>query len=192
MGILDAMGEPQPSKALLDLPSEPKPPSFIESLLAGREQQHKEGKRKAGPPTDPLPKSQVLGKVKDFLGEIAKSNEKLQLDAQSKPPEEYDIEALTGNEKEYIEMDLLLGFADLHSEQAVEAAEMTMSGFPPSGMSFSSSSSDSDDDSDDSDEAGGDERHKSGKEKCKDPDEPEAHPAKGKKSNKRQKIVVLN
>uniref|UniRef100_A0A8R7PS11 Uncharacterized protein n=1 Tax=Triticum urartu TaxID=4572 RepID=A0A8R7PS11_TRIUA len=96
----EAMGEP--SKELLDLPSGPNPPSFIESLFAGREQ-HK-GTRKAGPPTDPLPKSQVLGKVKDFLGEMAKANEKLQLDAQNKPPEEYDIEALTGNEKEYIEM----------------------------------------------------------------------------------------
>jgi hypothetical protein len=92
------MGEP--SKELLDLPSDPRPPaSFIgrlahlsnppysslellttsaisllftplttfwsvlpaESLLAGREQQQqqdKEGKRKSGPPTDPLPKSQ--------------------------------------------------------------------------------------------------------------------------------------
>ncbi|KQK08746.1 hypothetical protein BRADI_2g43670v3 [Brachypodium distachyon] len=125
------MGEP--SKDLLDVPSEPKQPFFIESLFAGKEQHNEQGKRKAGPPTDPLPKSQVLGKVKDFLGEMAKANEKLQLDAQNKPPQEYDIEALTGNEKEYIEMDLLLGVADLHSEQAVGAAEATMSGFPPSG-----------------------------------------------------------
>lgn len=95
------MGEPKPSKELLDLPSDSRPPaSFIgkllspsnppfsrlelltpsaisllfsplttswsvlpaESLLAGREQQQqqqdKDGKRKSGPPTDPLPKSQ--------------------------------------------------------------------------------------------------------------------------------------
>ncbi|KAL5679144.1 hypothetical protein ACJX0J_005529, partial [Zea mays] len=99
------MGES--SKELLDLPSDPRPPaSFIESLLAGREQQQqdKEGKRKLGASTDPLPKSQVIGKVKDFLGEIARANQKLQLDAQNKPPVEYDIEALTGNEEEYIEM----------------------------------------------------------------------------------------
>uniref|UniRef100_A0A0A8ZR83 Uncharacterized protein n=1 Tax=Arundo donax TaxID=35708 RepID=A0A0A8ZR83_ARUDO len=161
------------------------------SLLARREQKQqqedKEWKRKPGPPADPLPKSQVLGKVKDFLGEIAKANEKLQLDTQNKPPEEYDIEALTGNEKEYIEMDLLLGVADLHSEQAVEAAEATMNGFPPSGKSFACSSSDSEDDSDDSDEDGGDEPMVSGKDKCE-----ETGPAEGKKPNKRQKIVVLN
>ncbi|KAL5679153.1 hypothetical protein ACJX0J_005538, partial [Zea mays] len=101
----NTMGES--SKELLDLPSDPRPPaSFIESLLAGREQQQqdKEGKRKLGASTDPLPKSQVIGKVKDFLGEIARANQKLQLDAQNKPPVEYDIEALTGNEEEYIEM----------------------------------------------------------------------------------------
>lgn len=35
---------------------------FAESILVGRreQQQHKEGKRKAGPPTDPLPKSQGI------------------------------------------------------------------------------------------------------------------------------------
>ncbi|KAF8676017.1 hypothetical protein HU200_047520 [Digitaria exilis] len=188
------MGEP--SKELLDLPSEPRPPSsFIESLLTGRDQQQQQddkvGKRKPGQPTDPLPKSQVLGKVKDFLGEIAKANQKLQLDTQNKLPEEYDIEALTGNEKEYIEMDLLLGVADLHSDQAVDAAEATMNGFQPSGMSFGCSSSDSEEDSDDSDEDGGGDIM-SDKGKCEGPDEAEADPAERKKPNKRQKIVVLN
>uniref|UniRef100_A0A0D9V2Y4 Uncharacterized protein n=1 Tax=Leersia perrieri TaxID=77586 RepID=A0A0D9V2Y4_9ORYZ len=185
------MGEP--SKELLDLPSEPKPPSLIESLLVRRREQQQnkeEGKRKAGPPTDPLPKSQVLGRVKDFLGEMAKANEKLQLDAKNKPPEEYDIEALTGNEKEYIEMDLLLGIADLHSEKAVEVAEATMSGFQPSGNSFPCSSYDTEDDSDDSDD--GDETNMSAKDERKDGVEPETHASKGKKPNKRQKIVVLN
>uniref|UniRef100_A0A0A9HI44 Uncharacterized protein n=1 Tax=Arundo donax TaxID=35708 RepID=A0A0A9HI44_ARUDO len=81
-------------------------------------------------------------------------------------------------------MDLLLGVANLHSEQAVEAAEATMNGFPPSGMSFACSSSDSEDDSD---EDGGDEPMVSGKDKFKKPG-----PAEGKKPNKRQKIVVLN
>ncbi|CAO2208692.1 unnamed protein product [Urochloa humidicola] len=189
------MGEP--SKELLDLPSEPRPPAaFIESLLAIRDKQQqqpdKEGKRKPGPPTDPLPKSHVLGKVKDFLGEIAKANQKLQLDTHNKPPEEYDIEALTGNEKEYIEMDLLLGVADLHSEQAVEAAEATMNGIRPTGMPFACSSSDSEDDSGDSDGDGGDEPIVSDKDKCKGPDEVEIDPAEGKKPNKRQKIVILN
>ncbi|KAG8044849.1 hypothetical protein GUJ93_ZPchr0008g12261 [Zizania palustris] len=184
----------EPSKELLDLPSEPKPPSLIESLLASREEQkqHKEGKRKAGPPTDPLPNSQVLGKVKDFLGEIAKANDKLQFDAQNKPPEEYDIEALTGNEKEYIEMDLLLGVADLHSEKAIEVAEATINGFTPSGRAFTCSSSDSEDDSDDGDEDGGNEPNMPAKDECKDPDGRVPQPAKGKKPSKIQKIVVLN
>ncbi|KAM0912668.1 hypothetical protein ACQ4PT_012643 [Festuca glaucescens] len=119
---------------------------------------------------------------------MAKANEKLKLDAQNKPPEEYDIETLTGNEKEYIEMDLLLGVADLHSEQAVDAAEATMSGFPPSGRTFASTSSDSEDDSDEE----GDDEPMSSKDKCDNPDKPEAHPGKGKKPSKRQKIVVLN
>ncbi|KAJ1284334.1 hypothetical protein BS78_03G196100 [Paspalum vaginatum] len=188
------MGEP--SKELLDLPSDPRPPaSFIESLLVSRDrqQQSKEGKRKPVPPSYSLPESQVLGKVKDFLGEIAKANQKLQLDTQNKPPEEYDIEALTGNEKEYIEMDLLLGVADLHSEQAVEAAEATINGFTPSGMPFTCSSSDSEDDSDDNYEDGADKPSVSDKEnKCKGPDEGEMGAAEGKKPNKRQKIVVLD
>ncbi|KAF7150333.1 hypothetical protein RHSIM_Rhsim02G0173400 [Rhododendron simsii] len=36
---------------------------------------------------------------------------------------DYDIEALTGNESEYIEMDLMLGIADLHTPEALAAAE---------------------------------------------------------------------
>lgn len=88
-------------------------------------------------------------------------------------------------------MDLLLGVADLHSEQAVEAAEATMNGFRPSGMPVACSSSDPEDDSDDSDEDG-DRPIVSDIAKCKGPDEAETDPAEGKKPNKRQKIVVLN
>ena len=83
--------------------------------------------------------------------------------------------------------DLLLGVADLHSEQAVEAAEATINGSQPSEMPFACSSSDSEDDSDDSDE---DIRDKPIE--CKGPDDAETGPAKGKKPNKRQKIVVLS
>jgi hypothetical protein len=85
--------------------------------------------------------------------------------------------------------DLLLGVADLHSEQAVEAAEATVNGLRPSGMPFPCSSSDSEDDSD---EDGGDRPIVPDKDKCKGPDEAETDPSKGKKPNKRQKIVVLN
>jgi hypothetical protein len=89
--------------------------------------------------------------------------------------------------------DLLLGVADLHSEQAVEAAEATINGRQTSEMSFACSSSDSEDDSDDSDEDADDKPLTSDKDnKCKSPDDAEMGPAKGKKPNKRQKIVVLN
>ncbi|ONM40466.1 hypothetical protein ZEAMMB73_Zm00001d044219 [Zea mays] len=89
--------------------------------------------------------------------------------------------------------DLLLGVADLHSEQAVEAAEATINGRQTSEMSFACSSSDSEDDSDDSDEDADDKPVMSDKDnKCKSPDDAEMGPAKGKKPNKRQKIVVLN
>ncbi|XP_015691909.2 nucleosome assembly protein 1;4-like isoform X3 [Oryza brachyantha] len=109
---------------------------------------------------------------------MAKANDKLQLDVKNKRPEEYDIEALTGNEKEYIEMDLLLGVADLHSEKGVEVAEATMNGFPPTGRSFTCSSSDSEDDSDDSDEDDGDEQNMS----AKDEDESETQTSKRKEA----------
>lgn len=88
---------------------------------------------------------------------------------------------------------MLLGVADLHSDQAVDAAEATMNGFQPSGMPFGCSSSDSEDDSDDSDEdGGGDGPIMSDKGKYEAPDGAEADSAERKKPNKRQKIVVLN
>ncbi|KAL6842777.1 hypothetical protein ACP4OV_027621 [Aristida adscensionis] len=239
------MGEP--SKELLDLPSEPRPPAFfigapppppppprllllllslafdssnpfprflpsplddgwvrVVRRVASRWQRPAatatakagaQGGQQAGASHRPPPQEpRLLGRVKDFLGEMAKANEKLQLDAKNKPPEEYDIEALTGNEKEYIEMDLLLGVAHLHSEQAVEAAEAAMTGFPPSGKSFTSGSSDSEDDSDDTDEDGGVEPIALDKDKCKGPAKPntEMVTTQEKKPNKRQKIVVLD
>ena len=93
------------------------------------------------------------------------------------------------DEYNFFFQDLILGVADLHTEQAVDAAEATMSGFPPSGRSFASSSSDSEDDSDDHDD---DEPSMSSKDKCGNADKPGTHPVKGKKPSKRQKIVVLN
>ncbi|OIW12841.1 hypothetical protein TanjilG_24774 [Lupinus angustifolius] len=76
--------------------------------------------------TAPLPPSQLLGKVKDFLGVMSKANKRLELDAKDHP-ENYDIEELTGNESEVIEMDLMLGVADLHTPEAVAAAEHAIS-----------------------------------------------------------------
>ncbi|GER33554.1 ATP-dependent RNA helicase dbp9 [Striga asiatica] len=65
----------------------------------------------------PVPKSQVLGKVQDFLSVLSESNKKLMHDAKDNP-ENYDIEMLNGKESEYIEMDLMLGVADLHTPEA--------------------------------------------------------------------------
>ncbi|KAL2602238.1 hypothetical protein AAZV13_10G215100 [Glycine max] len=76
--------------------------------------------------TAPLPPSQLLGKVKDFLGVMSEANKRLELDAKDNP-ENYDIEELTGNESEVIEMDLMLGVADLHTQEAVAAAESAIS-----------------------------------------------------------------
>ncbi|GFY81516.1 ribosomal L18p/L5e family protein [Actinidia rufa] len=64
---------------------------------------------------------------------------------------EYDIEALTGHESEYIEMDLMLGVADLHTPEAVAAAESAIAGCQPViSLADSSSETESEDSSDDS------------------------------------------
>ncbi|KAJ4953429.1 hypothetical protein NE237_030261 [Protea cynaroides] len=108
--------------------------------------------------TTTIPLSEVLGKVKTFLGDMEEANKRLQFDAQKKSCDDYDIEVLTGNETEYIEMDLLLGVADLHTSEAVAAAESAMAGLQPActlgtGSNGSySKSSDDDSDSDDDDD----------------------------------------
>ncbi|KAF5200774.1 hypothetical protein FRX31_009639 [Thalictrum thalictroides] len=81
--------------------------------------------------TSAVPKSQFLGKVKDFLPVMADANARLQHDAKEKSCMDYNIEELTGNESEYIEMDLVLGVADLHTPEAVAAAEAAMAGSQP-------------------------------------------------------------
>ncbi|KAL8474002.1 hypothetical protein ACS0TY_030740 [Phlomoides rotata] len=97
----------------------------------------------------PLPKSQVLGKVQDFLGVISESNKKLLQDAKENP-DSCDIEVLSGNESKYIELDLMLGIADLHTPEAVAAAESAIAGrHQPFPLSESNSGSDDEDSSDD-------------------------------------------
>lgn len=153
------------SKVLLDQPSKP---SFPESLLVGGEQPSRVTRGRKSPAaaaaasviggsepkplTAAVPQSQFLEKVKDFLGVMAEANEKLEHEVQSSSRPDHDVEVLSGNEKEYIEMDLLLGVADLRTAEAVAAAEATMCGFRPSATSGSSSSSSSSDTDDDSDE----------------------------------------
>ncbi|KAF5783528.1 hypothetical protein HanXRQr2_Chr11g0508981 [Helianthus annuus] len=98
--------------------------------------------------TAPPPPSLVMGKLKDFLGVMAESNKKLQQEAMNS--KNLDIEALTGDESEYIEMDLMLGVADLNTPEAVAAAESAIVGSQPIiSLDASSSDSESEDSSDD-------------------------------------------
>ncbi|RRT85134.1 hypothetical protein B296_00003178 [Ensete ventricosum] len=152
------------SKVLLDQPSKP---CFPESLLVGGEQPAgvTRGRKPAAaaaaviggsepkPLTAAVPRSQFLEKVKDFLGLMAEANEKLEHEVQSSSRADHDVEVLSGNEKGYIEMDLLLGVADLRTAEAVAAAEAAMCGFRPCTTSSSSSSSSDIDDDSDQDEA---------------------------------------
>ncbi|KAM1794798.1 hypothetical protein FF1_034948 [Malus domestica] len=115
--------------------------------------------KKAQPgPALPLPKSQVLGQVRDFLGVISEANERLKQDAKDNP-ENYDIEVLTGNESQ---VELMLGVADLQTPEAVAAAESAIVGCQPviplainSSGEESEDSSDGDSSSDDSDDEDG-------------------------------------
>ncbi|XP_062089025.1 uncharacterized protein LOC133795587 [Humulus lupulus] len=89
---------------------------------------------------------QVLGKVKDFLGVLSEANKRLQVDAKDNI-ENYDIEVLSGNESQIIEMDLMLGIADLHTPEAVAAAESAVAaGHQPIESDDSSDEDDGDSD----------------------------------------------
>ncbi|KAG7586679.1 hypothetical protein ISN45_Aa02g019570 [Arabidopsis thaliana x Arabidopsis arenosa] len=116
-------------------------------LMCTEKNKNKKKKSEAPPPSKPtiapVPKSQLLGKLKGFLGVMAEANKKSEAN-----PEAYNIEALTGNESEVIEMDLMLGVADLNTPEAVSAAEAAIAGIGPAAESGDSSSHESDSDSD--------------------------------------------
>ncbi|RDX90176.1 hypothetical protein CR513_27988, partial [Mucuna pruriens] len=120
------------SKELLQFEHKSTPLSSLESaLLVCDNKRESDTPTRTLPPhgtplTAPVPPSQLLGKVKDFLGVMSEANNKLELDAKEHP-KNYDIEELTGNESEVIEMDLMLGVADLHTPEAVAAAESAIS-----------------------------------------------------------------
>ncbi|KAF3440779.1 hypothetical protein FNV43_RR19065 [Rhamnella rubrinervis] len=95
------------------------------------------------PITAPIPKSQV----RDFLGVISEANEKLKVVAKENSVN-YDIEVLTRNESQIIEMDLMLGIADLHTPEIVAAAESSITGCQPViPLAVSSSGTESEDSS---------------------------------------------
>ncbi|XP_049393091.1 uncharacterized protein LOC125857532 [Solanum stenotomum] len=97
--------------------------------------------------------SQVLDKVKNFLGVLSEANKKLEVDAKENP-KKYDIEELTREDSEYIEMNLILGVAELYSSEAVAAAESAIAHQQPViPLASSSSATTNVDDSSDEDDS---------------------------------------
>ncbi|XP_010415853.1 PREDICTED: uncharacterized protein C12orf45 homolog [Camelina sativa] len=116
-----------------------------EKKKKNKKKQREEAAPPSKPPTiAPVAKSQFLDKVKGFLGVMAEANKKLEQEAAEGNSEAFDIEALTGNESQVIEMDLMLGVADLNTPEAVSAAEAAVSGV---GLATRGGDSSSDDDS---------------------------------------------
>ncbi|CAH9095355.1 unnamed protein product [Cuscuta epithymum] len=188
------------SKALLDLERKASP---LESKFVFQNGYENFKSQRAKPSSSektstipPIHQSEFLGKVKDFLGVISAANEKLEVDAKNNP-ENYDIEALTGEESQFIEMDLMLGVAELQSKEAIAAAESAIAGNQPVMIPFASTSSDDDDDDDESDGAEDceDEQHFPDNKKTGKPAEKDSaseSSRKKKHSRKRSKIVELS
>ncbi|KAL9235475.1 hypothetical protein vseg_010232 [Gypsophila vaccaria] len=165
------------------------PSSFKDSalLVCGNPKNSAQFTQSIPPFNSPLLSSQVLGKVKDFLGVISEANKNLELKAKDKP-EDYNIESLNGNESELIEMDLMLGVADLHTPEAMAAAEAALAGNQPIlDLHNNEDSSESEDDSDDDDE---DEDDTDDDDLMQDDDLVKQQSARNKK--KRSKIVELS
>ncbi|CAL9022666.1 unnamed protein product [Prunus brigantina] len=96
------------SKDLLQLEHKKPLTSPIESTLLvckndSQACQTKKGQPEGKPIGVPVIKSQVLGKIRDFLGVISEANERLEKDGKDNS-KNYEIETLTGNESQVIEM----------------------------------------------------------------------------------------
>lgn len=145
------------SQELLKLENKSFSSSSKESTLFICKEKDSVSKRKQPPPngkplTSSVPSSQVLGKVRDFLGVMSEANKKLQGEVKDNP-KRYDIEVLNGNESEIIEMDLMLGIADLHTPEAVAAAESAVASHHPlNHLAASIGEMDSEDTTDDDDD----------------------------------------
>lgn len=88
--------------------------------------------------------------------------------------------------------DLLLGVADLHSADAVAAAEATIGGFRPTMNSVSRSSSDTEDDTGDDHDSGNEDTTTCNLDKLKKSNPENDGSLLKNKPNKRPKIVVLD
>ncbi|WCJ33868.1 hypothetical protein M5689_015202 [Euphorbia peplus] len=149
------------SRELLDLEHKT-PTSALESILLICNKDCASNSKRPRPDGKPITtnvaKSQVLGKVKDFLGIMSEANKQLEQESKDNA-KKYDIEELTGMESEVIEMDLMLGVADLHTPEAVAVAESAVSiGQPlvPLNSDSSESESEATSDDDENDEADND------------------------------------
>ncbi|KAG5233863.1 dentin sialophosphoprotein [Salix suchowensis] len=177
-------------------------PSSLESILRVCDKDSGPKKRPTDekPLTNPVPQSQVLGKVRDFLGVISEANKRLQADAKENS-EEYDIEVLTGNESEVVEMDLMLGIADLHTPEAVAAAEAAIAGGQSMiSLAACSSETESEDSSDESesDDGASDDTESNGEDNADDniktckSGKNDSTEGSVKQRSKKQKIVELS
>ena len=94
-------------------------------------------------------KSSLLGKLKQFLPELEKANQKLEAEMAVHPAESFDIENVHEGEA-HIEMDLACGVIDLKDKAAETAAEKAIA--CGSGREEAACEDDSDDSSSDDDE----------------------------------------
>ncbi|XP_052199872.1 uncharacterized protein LOC127806550 [Diospyros lotus] len=191
------------NKDLLELEGKNLSSSTIESKLivcksndlSQNQNQKPKPNGKGMPFSSSVPKSQVIGKVKDFLGVISEANERLQDDVVNNA-KDYDIEVLTGNESEYIEMDLMLGVADLHTPEAIAAAESAIAGYQAMTSLATSSSSEteseaSSNNSSDSDDDDVTCSPSNSKRDMSPVDDSSSIPSRNQKLRKRPKIVEL-
>ncbi|TXG64026.1 hypothetical protein EZV62_011020 [Acer yangbiense] len=193
------------SKDLLHLEHKNSSTSSIESALLvcnkkDLPSQSKKPNPDKKPICNPVARSQVLDKVKSFLGVISEANKKLQFDAKGNA-QDYDIEVLNGDESEVIEMDIMLGVADLHTPEAVIAAESAIAGNQPV-IPLAASSSETESDNSSDDDTDGDEDSDNEDNKTDFPmnvkrsetskDDSGSKAAEKKQSKKRPKIVELS
>eukprot|EP00741_Cyanophora_paradoxa_P002482 tig00000076_g2406.t1 len=119
---------PTPKKdgGLLEIP--PAKPSI---LLVGE---------KSGAPEKPIAlktervavPSALLGRVAEFLPQIAKANETLQEQIEASTPDAFDIEKVDEENGHYIEMNLAMGIFDVQKrEDSAADGELRMPGDPP-------------------------------------------------------------
>jgi len=97
----------------------------------------------------PMPPSELMSRVRDFLPQMEAANAKLALEMQSQPADKFDVEVLGERDAQHVEMDIACGVLDLKDDAALEAAEAAIAGVRHSQLDSSSvEDSSSDDDSD--------------------------------------------